>query len=567
MKGFRMREKVPTAARDALAPYPSLLQELLFYRGITTEGEAQEFLNPSYEAHLHDPFLFADMEKAVSRILAAIQKSEPVVIYSDYDCDGIPGGVLAHDFFRKIGYQHAQNYIPHRHEEGYGLNREAVAGFIKNGTRVLITIDCGIADIEAVADAAKGGIDVIIADHHEPLLELPPAFAILNAHRAGETYPFLHLSGAGTAFKLVQALLSRGNFGITPGWEKWLLDMAALSTIADMVPLLGENRAIVHFGLKVMRKSNRPGIRALCNVARLRQRELTEDDVGFMLAPRINAASRMGDPHDAFELLSTGDHERARELAKQLHELNEKRKGTVALMSKEIKRRIMALGEVREVIVMGNPRWRPGLLGLAASHIVEEYERPAFLWGREGSVLIKGSCRSDGTVDVVELMGKTTELFLSFGGHSVSGGFSVSHEKVHLLEESLITSYGEVRNGKNGAEALVVDKEISVDELTWDLYGLIEKLAPFGKENPKPLFRLSQVLLSGAKKFGRDRGHMKLSFQNRSGKTLSAVGFFLKEFPKGKTLRAGETVDLLATLERSTFGGASELRLRIVEVA
>jgi single-stranded-DNA-specific exonuclease len=322
--------------KENLKVYSELTQTLLFNRNITSEEEAEIFLNPDYERDIYDPFLIMGMERAVERILSAIENEEKIVIYGDYDCDGIPGSVVLHDFFKKIGYKDFENYIPHRHEEGYGFHAHAVEEFAKEGVGLVITVDCGITDVDAVKRADELGIDVIITDHHLPQETLPPAFVILNSKQKEDTYPDDMLCGAGVAWKLVQALLARGRkekiFDVSDGWEKWLLDMAGLSTIADMVPLLKENRALAHFGLKVLRKSPRPGLQKLLRKAKVAQVHLTEDDVGFMIAPRINAASRMDVPMEAFRLLSTDDEIVAGELSEHLHNINNERKLSVAVM-------------------------------------------------------------------------------------------------------------------------------------------------------------------------------------------------------------------------------------------
>jgi len=263
MSSYSFRKKVPHGVSKNLEAYPELVQELLFSRGIETAKEAEEFLNPDYTKHVHDPFLIKDMEKAVLRILLAMEQNEKIVIYSDYDCDGIPGGVILHDFFKKINYENFENYIPHRHEEGYGLNLSAIESCAESNTKLLITVDCGITDVVPVTRANELGIDVIITDHHLVGKKLPPAYAILNSKQEDDSYPFDLLCGAGVAFKLVQGLLEKGSFNVTQGWEKWLLDMAGLSTIADMVPLVGENRVLAYYGLKVLRKSPRLGLQQL----------------------------------------------------------------------------------------------------------------------------------------------------------------------------------------------------------------------------------------------------------------------------------------------------------------
>ncbi|MDO8572861.1 MAG: single-stranded-DNA-specific exonuclease RecJ [bacterium] len=552
---------------DKFSTYHPLTQTLLKNRGITTSGEAEKFLHPDYEHDIHDPFLILNMEKAVERILRAIDAKEKIVVYGDYDCDGIPGSVILHDFFKKIGYKHFENYIPHRHDEGYGLNTDAVDEFAKNGTGLLITVDCGITDVKEVAHANSFGIDVIITDHHLPQEIIPSAYAILNSKQKGDTYPDNMLCGAGLAWKLVQALLKKRakEWNVGEGWEKWLLDMAGLSTIADMVPLRNENRVLAHYGLKVLRKSPRPGLMKLLRKLRVDQRYLTEEDVGFTIAPRINAASRMGIPLDAFRLLSTTDETEADLLSDHLNEMNETRKGVVAVMIKEAKKKI-ALREMREVIVVGNPAWKPGVLGLAANRLMEDYERPVFVWGREGGTHIKGSCRSDGSINVVELMVSVRQgIFLDVGGHELAGGFSISHEQIHFLEEEILLAHGKIEK-KEAKKLMAIDSTLSLDQVTWETQRLVEQLAPFGIGNPKPLFLFENIEIGGVKIFGKEKNHLELQFENNVGKKIPAIGFFISQENFKTAVEEGKFINLFATLEKSMFRGRPELRLRIVDI-
>ena len=553
---------------DELSAYHPLTQTLLKNRGITTYEEAEKFLHPDYERDIHDPFLILNMEKAVERILRAIDVEEKIVVYGDYDCDGIPGSVILHDFFKKIGYKNFENYIPHRHDEGYGLNTDAVDEFAKTSTTLLITVDCGITDVKEVAHANSFGIDVIVTDHHLPQEVLPSAYAILNSKQKDDTYPDNMLCGAGLAWKLVQALLKKRakEWNVGEGWEKWLLDMAGLSTIADMVPLRNENRVLAHYGLKVLRKSPRPGLMKLLRKLRVDQRYLTEEDVGFTIAPRINAASRMGIPMDAFRLLSTTDETEADVLSDHLNEMNETRKGVVAVMIKEAKKKI-ASREMREVIVVGNPAWKPGVLGLAANRLMEDYERPVFVWGREGGTHIKGSCRSDGSINVVELMVNVRQgIFLDVGGHELSGGFSISHEQIHFLEEEIILAYKKIEKKSSVEEAMAVDSTLSLDHVTWETQRLVEQLAPFGIGNPKPLFLFEGIEIKGVKAFGKEKNHLELQFENSAGKRIPAIGFFISQENFKTAIEEGNFINLFATLEKSMFRGRPELRLRIVDI-
>ncbi|MEK9176974.1 MAG: DHH family phosphoesterase, partial [Patescibacteria group bacterium] len=324
--------------------------------------DREAFLAPSY-GDRPDPFLMKDMDRAVGRALKAIANKEKIAVWHDYDCDGVPGGALLSDFFLAIGYP-VRVHAPER-ADGYGLNAKSLATLRDEGVSLVITVDCGITDVKEVEYANALGIDVIVTDHHLPQSELPKAYAVVNSHRADDAYPFKGLCGTGVAFKLVEGLVARGGFPLPAGWEKWLLDLVALATVADMVPLTGENRTLVRFGLTVMRKGRRPGIRALLEAERVPFASVTEDDIAFSVAPKINAASRMASPALALELLTTPDMSRARELANTLISLNKDRKLEGMRVAKEVKRHIEMLPTLGDIIVTGSESWRPSLLGIA----------------------------------------------------------------------------------------------------------------------------------------------------------------------------------------------------------
>lgn len=577
MKEYAVRDEISDLEHQELGQYPTLLKKLLVHRGIKTVEQAEAFLNPDYEKHLHDPFLIKDMGKAVARILKALELNEKIIIFGDYDADGIPGGVILHDFFKKIGFNNFENYIPHRHNEGFGLNKNAIKQFIKSGAKLLITIDCGIANISEINLATDSGLEVIVTDHHLVNGEgAPKAFAIVNPNQPGCDYPNKNLCGAGVAFKLVQALLFtlksnvKGQLlNVPPGWEKWLLDMAGLATLSDMVPLVGENRAIAHYGLKVLRKSPRVGLMKLLRKLKINQRTLNEDDVGFMVTPRINAASRMGEPMDAFRLFATVDEVEADLVSDHLNKINDERKGIVASMVKEMKHTVAKRYENKpKMIVLGNPNWRPSLLGLAANTLAEENSCPVFLWGRDGENVIKGSCRSDGITSLVDLMAEVRSgVFLEYGGHDFSGGFSVVAQKIHILEEELELAYLRSREThKVLKQSEMANARLTVDEVNWQNWELIERLAPFGVGNPKPLFLLESLKIFSAKQFGKDKNHLELVFKKQNGDKVSAIGFFMKPEQFESKLSVGEFINLVATMEKSVFRQYPELRLRIVDI-
>lgn len=569
MRKILVKPEISKNTSENLKEYSEFFRHLLFHRGINTSELAKEFLNPDYDKHIHDPFLMKDMEKAVDRVISAIKNDEKIVIFSDYDADGIPGAVVLHDFFKKIDFKNFENYIPHRHDEGFGLNHDAIDEFAKSKTKLIITVDCGIADADEVDRANSHGIDVIITDHHLPNGKIPKAFAILDSKQADCQYPDKNLCGAGVAFKLVQAILKKNRFGLKEGAEKWFLDMVGLATLSDMVPLLGENRAFAHYGLKVLRKSPRIGLKKLLSKMKVSQKDLTEDDIGFMIAPRINAASRMGVPDEAFNLLIAENETDADILSDHLNNINNERKGVVAAMVKEMKHVVAKRREEfpeRKVIVIGNPKWKPALLGLAANSLMEEYSVPVFAWGREGSDLLKGSCRSPGNVDLLELMKTTEEVFSDFGGHKLSGGFTLVQEKIHLLDEFLEKAFEKVKNGNDVTEEIIADRILFLDDVNWNIYRDLEKLAPFGIGNEKPVFLFKNVKLHEVKSFGKEKNHLELVLKNGGEQKISAIGFFSHPESWGRKLETGSSIDLLATIEKSVFKNYPELRLRIVDI-
>ncbi len=585
----------------------TILDHLLNARGVSAD-ERQAFLNPDYDKHVHDPFLMAGMETAVERINKAMENNEKIVIYGDFDADGIPASVVLHDFFKKVAYHNFVNYIPHRHKEGFGFHLHVIEGLaeenmvdVNHKGMLVITVDCGITDVPTVKRASELGIDVIITDHHLPDKELPPAVAVVDPKRLDCGYPDKMLCGAGVAYKLVQALIFydrlHGNkFDIKEGWEKWLLDMVGIATLSDMVPLVNENRVFAKFGLMVLRKTQRLGLVKLFRALKVSQKDLVEEDITFLITPRINAASRMADPRDAFLLLSTTDSLEAESMVKHLNSINDERKVVVAKMSKEIHKVIRELKlDDDEILVVGNPDWSPTLLGLVSTTLVKDYGVPVFLWGRSEGV-IKGSCRSDGVCNVVDIMRniqeKHPQLFLNAGGHSFAGGYSINEEFIHEFRDRIKESYdnlfgsgagdeGGIRAGTEiGAESesnesrarpdkiisYLADAILQPEQVTWNTWNDVEKLMPYGEGNSKPLFVFKDVKIDSIKMFGKQKEHLEISFAG-----IKAIAFFAdaemyedieSELGKGNIVR--KTV--LGNLEKSTFTYTPMLRIRIVDI-
>lgn len=590
-----------------------LVKMLLEKRGVVGEEQQERFLAPSYERDTHDPFLMIEMDRAVARIILALEAGERIAVYGDFDCDGIPGAALLHQLFKKLGHEALEVYIPHRDEEGYGFHAHAIDLLKERGVSLIITVDVGTTAVESVAHAKELGIDCIVTDHHEipaalpecivinprrPRNETPATDALLehgisllgnssaSPRQAAEVlaehqsrahydtaYPFPGLSGTGVAFKVAQALLIEGRkrgmarfIAIPEGWEKWLLDLVAIATIADMMPMNGENRALVYWGLRVLRKTKRPGLRALASAARMQLHDATEDDIGFSLAPRINAASRMGTPETALRLLTTEDAREADELAGELERLNASRKAKVARMVKDAKKRMQArFGADETVAVLGDPEWKPGLLGLVATSLMSGRRGVVCVWGRDAKGKLKGSCRTDGSVSVVDLFARAGSVLEEWGGHRASGGFTVRADGVHVLAETLAKARSELPAG-DGAPARTADATIGVREANWALYADLAQLAPFGAENPKPVFRV-RATVAQVKPFGKEMNHVELTLVcDETGRTCRAFEFFksAQDFSHAPVQNAAVVVT--STLERDAYRGRSAVALRLVEI-
>jgi len=603
MKKYTARPKIEEKYSKNLSHLAPLVQHLLIYRNVNTAEDADIFLNPDFAKHTHDPFLMKDMQKAVDRILKAIDSSEKIAVYADYDADGVPGAAILHETFSIMGIiDRITFYIPHRDEEGFGFHAHAVDELKAKGVSLIITVDCGTVDIPAVERAKELGVDVIITDHHLPQEgRMPNAFAVVNPTREDCAYPFKKLCGAGVAFKLAQALLKSRDFGQKEGAEKWMLDLVGIATLSDMVPLVGENRVLAKWGLHVIRKTRRKGLLHLFQILKMDPAHITEDDVTFMITPRINAASRMGSADKAFNFLTETDGAKAGAYAEELERVNKERKGTVAALTKEAKKKAKehmhsfegaekdgedtGVGGGRsgggrvggpKVLVLGNPDWKPALLGPVASGLVDEFNVPVFLWGRANGIL-KGSCRSPKGINIVNIMQSASDAFIEFGGHAASGGFSVLDEKIHLLEEALTKAVSNFADADT-SEDFIVDHVLTLREVNWNTQKSLNILSPFGIDNPKPLFVFYDLTIERFKLFGKANEHLELGLSqfydgaNSLGEKVTfravatAIGFFVADYDWGRSINVGDKINLVASIEKSVFRGRPEIRLRIVDI-
>ncbi len=533
-------------------------------RGLKTDDDKKNFLQPDFASHTHDPFLFSDMERVVDRIHLASVQGETIGIYTDYDCDGIPGSVILSDFLKKIGIDH-HVYIPDRQLDGYGLSIKGIDFLIEKGASCIITIDLGVTGFEGALYAKEKGIDLIITDHHLPHDTLPDAFAIINPKKYGDAYPFKELCGTGVIFKVIQAYLSRfrDEHAVEAGFEKWLLDMVGLATLADMVPLTGENRVFSYYGLIVMRKTKRPGLLALYLSAGIKKEQLAEDDVTHSITPRLNAASRMGNAYLAFEVLNTDDPVEGIRLAKELESLNRKRKSHVAEIMKEVHHLSKDVFE-KEVIVLGNPKWRPGVLGLVATKVVELYQKPTFVWGgsdEEDMDVLKGSCRGMSGMSVVSLMESAKDSFVHYGGHVGAGGFAILKRNIHDLADVLKKG---VEHAKIETSSDETSNHFLLHEPKKEFFTIITQFAPFGMKNEKPIFKSEFTQIISHKLFGKTKEHLEVFFL-MNGKTYKGIAFFTTPENFSRPLLMGETYTVIYAMEMSYFL-RPELRLKIIDI-
>jgi len=539
-------------------PTPDQLQALLLDHLGLTPKEQQEFLFPTYA--LGDVSTFDDMALAVERIKRAVDQKEQIGIYADYDCDGIPGAVVLVDFFKVLGVgENVHVYIPDRHDEGYGVSALGIGELEKKGVTLMITVDVGITALAEVADAQSRGIDVIVTDHHAPLSMYPAAYAVV--HPAKGTYN-KDLCGAAVAFTLVRAFLETHSkeYGVVAGWEKWLLDMVGFATLSDMVPLVGENRVLAAYGLMVMKKTRRVGLKTLFAKNGMLMNNLIETDLTFTVAPRLNAASRMKTPMLAFNLLATENRDEALGIVTELDKINNERKLMVARITKEAHAKLAAR-EMPEIVVIGDPSWRPAVLGLVANKLQESYNRSFFVWGEAGDGTLKGSCRMISVHHAAYIFQALPETALIHGGgHQAAGGFAVTKDQVHFLEEALNAAHktlGDTVGAKQKTGAI----EMPLAIVTTRHLQVVRRLAPFGVGNPEPEFLFTRVTIVSSKKFGKTKEHLECVVSDSFG-TVTAFTFFASD-ELCATCATGNTISFTATMQSGFRGG---VRLRIVEV-
>lgn len=499
-----------------------LVATLLVNRGIASIDEARRFVHIKNQS-FHDPFLLGDMEKVVKRVKEAIGNDEQIMIYGDYDADGVSSTTVMLTALRQLG-ANVDFYIPNRFSEGYGPNEEAFRFIAEQGYTLVITVDTGIAAIHEAKVAKELGMDLIITDHHEIGDELPDAYAIIHPKKEGSSYPFKELAGVGVAFKVAHALL-----GEVP---RELLEIAAIGTIADLVPLVDENRLIAKFGIEEMKKTKRPGIKALLSVAKVKQHEINEDTIGFAIGPRINAVGRLQDADPAVDLLLSGDMAEAEMLAQEIDELNKDRQKLVQKMTEEAIQEIEANFPIEEnpVLVIAKENWNSGVVGIVASKLVEKFYRPTIVLSIDPETrMAKGSARSIEGFDLFENLSKCRELLPHFGGHPMAAGMTLHLDDVDHLRNRLISYANEQLTKEDFIPIKKVDLACRLDDISVESIEDLQLLAPFGVHNPKPSFLIEEVKPVKLNQIGADKSHLKMTLEHNDYQ-IDAVGFGLGEF-------------------------------------
>lgn len=550
------------SGEDTPPPGSNLLEKFLSSRGLS-KTEAEKFLDPRYE-ELSDPFLMKDMEKGVTRIISAASAGERITIYADYDADAVTAAAVLLRFFRKCGYQNVDYYIPDRFAEGYGMNEEAARELAGKGTKLIVTVDCGINAVASVEVANQLGIDAVITDHHQVIGPLPPAVAVINPHRPDDSYPCKHLTGVGVAYKLVQALVKKGIMNqkseIKQGWEKWLLDLVAIGTVADCQSLLDENRIIVKWGLLVLQKTQWIGLRKLMELAGIWGQEMDTYKIGFLIAPRINAAGRIEHGKTALELLLTDDEQEATNLANRLEELNRHRKALTESILSEAREQVVT--QKQKILLAAGTNWPKGVVGLVAGRLTEEFARPVLVLDR-GSKEATGSARSIGSFNIVEAIAQSREILVKFGGHPAAAGFTLLSEHVEVFHKNLI-EYAESALTSDQLTPLIYhDGEVILPEITEAAVDSLKALAPFGQGNPRPVFLIRGLSVLKASAIGQEGKHLRLIVQDGQ-KKIGCIGFNLGYW--AAKVAPTSQIDFLAEPQFNEWNGKKDLQLKLIDL-
>lgn len=550
---WKINEQEPDAGFFEVAKKAKLSQtaaQILYHRGIDSQAKLDAFLNPSLE-QLHDPYLLHDMERAVTRIRSAIEEGEQILVYGDYDADGMTSSSIVKEALEMLGAE-VRVYLPNRFTDGYGPNESIYRYFIEQeGISLIVTVDNGVAGHEAIAYAQGQGVDVIVTDHHSMPEQLPEAYAIIHPEHPDAAYPFKYLAGCGVAFKLACALLE------TIPTE--LLDLVAIGTIADMVSLTDENRVMVKYGLEILKQTERIGLQELLAVSEVDFTDIDEETIGFKLAPQLNALGRLDDPNPAVELLTGFDDDEAKNIAQMINAKNEERKELV----QSVYLQAMAMVDAsKPVQVLAKEGWNPGILGIVAGRILEEIGLPVIVLSIDEERRAKGSARSIEAVNIFDALNAHRDLFIAFGGHSGAAGMTLDASKLPDLEQILSDYIAANQIDLSSKSTLNLDDEIHFDSLSLETLEDLAKLSPFGMDHKKPIFYLRDFSVKQARTMGQDGSHLKLRL-SQAGKDYDLVAFH-----KGGQLldfQQAQYLELAVTLSVNKWNGNTSLQLMLVD--
>lgn len=549
----------PSAGVSELpAGVPRPVAQILASRGIHSGEDLRRHLSLS---HLpYDPALLPDMDVAVDRLREAVNRGERVGVFGDFDVDGITGTAILAEGLKSLGADPIP-YLPLRSEEGHGLSRTAIDSLIASGATLIVTVDCGITDAEEVAYASQRGVEVVITDHHVPPGGLPDARACVNAKLPGSNYPFNELCGAGLALKVIHGL---HNAWAVP-YDPSLLELAALGSVADLVPLLDENRYFVSQGIERLKTTDRPGLRALYEVARINQEEIDSEKIAFQIAPRLNAAGRMGDAADSYRLLTTRSYEEGRALAERLEQLNQQRRQATEEAAALAFRQVESMPSLPGMIVVVEESIQQGVAGLVASRISERYRRPAAVLTVDGANAV-ASARSVPEYNLIEGIRSCADLLVRFGGHEQAAGFTIPVGDIPELTKRIVSHAEGQIDWSNVESVQEIDAVVSLRELDEDLYEWLKNLEPFGKGNRRPTFAVLNAVIKEARLVGHSQQHLKLRVEDE-GHEMTALAFNQAEDWPGIAHSPGsQPLDLAFTLMLDTWQGQTSLALRVANM-
>jgi single-stranded-DNA-specific exonuclease len=559
IRRWQISPRISPQADEVLNQYPPILRQILYNRGYVTSELAQSYLEAQAPDGA-DPFSMLGISAAVDRLLAAIRQNKPIAIYGDYDVDGVTATALLVTVLKSLGAK-VNGYIPNRFDEGYGLNNEALDILYNDGIRLVVTVDCGIRSPEEARHARSLNLDLIITDHHQPAGELPLALAIVNPKQPGDTYADKDLAGVGLAYKLAVGLMTtmrKQGWPIPTGMNhEDTLDLVALGTVADLAPLTGENRSLVRAGLRIIRRPKRQGLLALIAVSGLKPGQISATDIGFGLGPRLNAAGRLDTALDALTLLTTDDYQVAGKLAQQLENQNRERQKITREIQAQAEKIALADSDNPYLLFAADKDFNAGVVGLAASRLVEQYYRPAIV-AKTGEETTRGSCRSIPEFHITEALDQCADLLVHHGGHAAAAGFTVRTDHLAELKQRLQAIASSQLRDLELRPTLTADAEVKLKELDMNLLTALDTLQPTGYGNPQAIFISRDLEVKYAKPVGKEGAHLKLSVTD-GWLTMDAIAFKLAH----KLERIPPKVDLMYTFEMNEFNGRQSFQLNV----